>query len=152
MDNNLHTTKIKMDLSAAKNLEINDKKINILSNIFNISNLGIIEIDDEKLNSIEGEKWVTISNENFKKQSNIIISDYKSRTNLIDNILNLVLKYNINGINIKFENVESTQNFKRFLIELSPRLREIGVNANLILTNGLKESDYAGVVDYIIEK
>lgn len=152
MDNSFHTTKIKADLTEDTTFEINGEKINILNNIFNISNMGVSEVDTNKLNSVKGEKWVTISNSNFKKQSNIIISDYKNRTTLIDYIVNLAVKYDINGINIRFEDIENVQNLRRFLIELSPRLREVGINSNLILVNNLNETDYAEIVDYIIEK
>lgn len=152
MTNEISTTKIKADLTKDTSFEIDRKKVNVLNNAFKISNIGILEVDEEKLEQNKENTWITVSNGNFKKQSNAIIADYNSRTNLINNIVNLAVKYNINGINIYFEDIENVQNLKRFLIELSPRLREVGINSNLILTTNLNEADYAGIVDYIIEK
>ena len=71
---------------------------------------------------------------------------------MIDTIVNLAVKYNIKGINVNFSNIEDVQSFNRFIIELAPKLREIGITANVILTENLNETDYAGIVDYVIEK
>jgi len=153
MNNNLQTQKIKANLSQNVDLTINGEKIRVVNNLFGISSIGLLEINEEMLNNAQGinKIWVTISNSNLEKQSNSIIQDYKSRTLLIDNIVNLAIKYNIKGININFSNIEDVQAFNRFIIELAPRLREIGIYSNLILTDNLNETDYAGIVDYVIE-
>ena len=154
MNNNLQTQKIKANLSQNVDLTINGEKIRVVNNLFGISSIGLLEINEEMLNNAQGinKIWVTISNSNLEKQSNSIIQDYKSRTLLIDNIVNLTIKYNIKGININFSNIENIQMFNRFIIELAPRLREIGVTANVVLTENLNETDYAGIVDFVIEK
>lgn len=154
MNDNLQTQKIKADLLKNVELTINNEKIKVLNNMFGISSIGLLEINEEVLNNIKttSKIWATISNSNLVKQSNGIVKDYKTRTLLIDNIVNLAIKYNIKGINVNFNNIEDVQSFNRFVIELAPRLREIGISTNIILTENLNETDYAGIVDYVIEK
>lgn len=154
MNDAVQTQKIKSDFSQNMELTINDNKIKVVNNLFNISSIGLLEINEEILNGAQqtSKIWATISNTNLNKQSNIIMQDYKTRTLLIDNIINLAVKYNIKGININFTKIENTQAFNRFLIELAPRLREIGITTNVILTENLNEIDYAGIVDFVIER
>lgn len=72
--------------------------------------------------------WAMISNESMIDTTSEILNDYKYRDKLINNIVNLVVKYNLDGINIDFENMymEDKAMFNRFLIELEPRLNEMG--------------------------
>lgn len=72
--------------------------------------------------------WAMISNESMLDTTSEIMNDYKLRNKLINNIVNLVVKYNLDGINIDFENMymEDKVMFNRFLIELEPRLNEMG--------------------------
>jgi len=153
MNNTLQTQKIKVNLSQNLDLTINSDKVRVINNLFGISSIGMLEINEEMLNKAQeaSNTWVTISNSKLEKQSNIILQDYKSRTLLIDNIVNLAIKYDIKGINISFSNINNIQAFNRFVIELAPRLREIGISANVILTENLNETDYAGIVDFVIE-
>lgn len=72
--------------------------------------------------------WAMLSNDSMKDDASVILSDYKLRNGLINNILNVAETYNLDGINIDFENLnlEDKDNFSRFIIELSPRLRDLG--------------------------
>lgn len=72
--------------------------------------------------------WAMISNESMIDTTSEILNDYKYRDKLINNIVNLVVKYNLDGINVDFENMymEDKAMFNRFLIELEPRLNEMG--------------------------
>ena len=72
--------------------------------------------------------WAMISNESMLDTTSEIMIDHKLRNKLINNIVNLVVKYNLDGINIDFENMymEDKAMFNRFLIELEPRLNEMG--------------------------
>ena len=72
--------------------------------------------------------WAMVSNDSMKDDASVILSDYKLRNSLINNILNVAETYNLDGINIDFENLnlEDKDNFSRFIIELSPRLRDLG--------------------------
>ena len=72
--------------------------------------------------------WPMVSNNGYKETTSEILNDYKLREDLINNIVNLAIKYNIDGINIDFENIKSSDKdmFTRFIIELAPRLKEYG--------------------------
>jgi len=72
--------------------------------------------------------WPMISNNSMKETTSEILNDYKLREKLINNIVNLAITYNVDGINIDFENIymEDKEVFSRFIIELAPRLREYG--------------------------
>lgn len=72
--------------------------------------------------------WAMISNESMIETTSEIMNDYELRDKLINNIVDLVVKYNLDGINIDFENMymEDKAMFNRFLIELEPRLNEMG--------------------------
>ena len=72
--------------------------------------------------------WPMISNNSMKETTSEILNDYKLRENLINQIVNLVLNYDIDGINIDFENIYEADKdmFSQFIIELAPRLKEYG--------------------------
>lgn len=95
--------------------------------------------------------WANVSNSSIKDKINSILSDYDSRTKLIDAIVNTSMKNGINGISIEFENIEDKDSMRRFVIELTPRLREIGINTAIVLNNNITKEDYKNIVDYVIE-
>lgn len=80
--------------------------------------------------------WPIVSNNGYKKTTSEILNDYYLRQDLINNILNYVKEYNLDGINIDFEYMYETDKdmFSRFIIELAPRLREIGVAISVDVT------------------
>ena len=72
--------------------------------------------------------WGIVSNDSLPDTTSEILNDYKLRESLINRIVLLTTNYNLDGINIDFENMkESDKNmFSQFLIELAPRLKEYG--------------------------
>lgn len=92
----------------------------------NVGTAGLNYINWAHNNGIE--VWAMISNESMMETTSEIMNDYKLRNKLIANIVDLVVKYNLDGINIDFENMymEDKAMFNRFLIELEPRLNEMG--------------------------
>lgn len=72
--------------------------------------------------------WPSISNNSYINTTSEIMRDYKLRQGLINRIVSLVVKYDLDGINIDFENMyaEDKSLFNRFIIELTPRLKEYG--------------------------
>ena len=76
--------------------------------------------------------WAMVSNNlgttKIKDATSTILRDYQLRENLINNIVNMASSYGIDGINIDFENMykDDKEMFSRFIIELAPRLKEIG--------------------------
>lgn len=76
--------------------------------------------------------WPTLSNvqlNNIDAMSKIL-KTYESRENLIENIIKTLTENNVDGVNIDFENMykEDKDKFSRFIIELEPRLKDIGMN------------------------
>lgn len=80
--------------------------------------------------------WPSLSNNSYIQTTSEIIRDYNLRNQLINNIINLVLTYDLDGINIDFENMyeEDKALFSRFIIELKPRLNEIGAVLSVDVT------------------
>lgn len=100
----------------------------------------------------EVKLWQTI---NLKSMSNDIeemLKDYKTRTQTIDVVMNLLGGNDIKGININFDGIEDKEVCKRFAIELLPKLREIGITTCVTLTKDMKTKEYENIVDYIAEK
>ena len=84
----------------------------------------------------EYKVWASLSNSSMIDTTSEILNDYKLRQELINKIVSLVVNYELDGINIDFENmyVEDKELFSRFIIELTPRLREIGAVVSVDVT------------------
>lgn len=84
--------------------------------------------------------WPMFSNANAAtKDINItseIMNDYNKRHELIENIIDSCVSYKLDGINIDFENMkaEDKDMFSRFIIELTPRMKEIGLVTSVDVT------------------
>lgn len=76
--------------------------------------------------------WPWVANEATNKEdkdlTSEILNDYKLREKLINSIVSAVEMYNLDGINLDFENMyESDKDaYSRLVIELAPRLKELG--------------------------
>lgn len=130
----------------------NIKKINIKT-VFNIkANKIEIKYNSEDTQS-DSKIWVCISNKLLEEQINLILKEYKTRTNIINTIVNEVIENNVNGVIIDFDNIEDNEKevVKRFMIELTPKLREIGIDTCIVLNKNIEKNDYMNIVDYIIE-
>ncbi len=97
--------------------------------------------------------WPIISNN--KTSISDILNSYEKRQKLIEQIVTSCVKYRFDGVSINFESMtqENKENFSRFLIELSPRLKEIGlvicVKFNNQESEGFDMSVLENVADYI---
>ena len=83
--------------------------------------------------------WAKFSNETLSTtidEFSYIINDYKLRELMINDILNYVEKYNLDGINLDFEYMYQNDNeaFSRFIIELAPQLRAKNVCLSVDVT------------------
>lgn len=80
--------------------------------------------------------WPIISNNSYIDTTSEIMRDYNLREVLINQIIDYITKYQLDGINIDFENMyaEDKDYFSRFLIELRPRLNEIGAVLSVDVT------------------
>lgn len=83
--------------------------------------------------------WAMLSNsyeDNMIEITSKIMNNYKYRQALIENIVDVCVKYKLDGINIDFENMkkEDIDMFSRFIIELTPRMKEIGLVTSVDVT------------------
>ena len=65
-----------------------------------------------------------------------IMNNYEKRQKLIESIVDKCVQYKLDGVNIDFENMkqEDKDMFSRFIIELTPRLKEIGLVTSVDVT------------------
>ena len=83
--------------------------------------------------------WAMVSNsfeENMLETTSKIMNSYENRQALIEKIVDVCVKYKLDGINIDFENMkkEDKDMFSRFIIELTPRMKEIGLVTSVDVT------------------
>ena len=80
--------------------------------------------------------WPSLSNNSYIGTTSEIMRNYNLRQSLIENIVGLVLEYDLDGINIDFEYMyeEDRDLFSRFIIELEPRLNELGAVLSVDVT------------------
>lgn len=109
--------------------------------------------------------WPMVSNaiaatENLEITSKIMNS-YELRQQLIEGIINKCVKYKLDGINIDFENMkeEDKKMFSRFIIELTPRMKEAGLVTSVDVTAPDGDSTWSlcfersvigNIADYIV--
>lgn len=70
--------------------------------------------------------WPMLTNPDMAETTASVLKNYASREKLINDIVSAIVKYNFDGITIRFEKVEDTENLIRFIEELAPRMKEIG--------------------------
>lgn len=99
----------------------------------NVGNAGIAYVNWAHGNGYQ--VWPMFTNSNMSETSKML-SDYKSRETVINQIINYIKQYNLDGINIDFEGMYETDkdNFSRLLIEIRPRLNEIGAVLSVDVT------------------
>lgn len=98
-----------------------------------------------------------VDDENTKIWANLSIDStnlnkFQDRNKTIKNIVSVCMKNNIKGVNIIL--TDKNDNIERFIIELAPRLREIGVKTNIVLNENFVNYNfetYNEIVDYIIK-
>lgn len=84
--------------------------------------------------------WPMLANAEAAKESlsitSNIMNNYEKRKELIEDIVNTCVKYKIDGINVDFENMkqEDKDMYSRFIIELTPRLKEMGLVTSVDVT------------------
>lgn len=120
------------------------KGINVISpTCFTLKNGDKVEIIDKASNEYNewaranGYKvWAMVSNNSMRETTSKILNDYAKREELIEKIVNLAVKYKVDGINVDFENMNMADKdvYSRFIIELAPRLREFGIVTSVDVT------------------
>lgn len=100
----------------------------------NVGTEGISYINWAKQNNYK--IWAMFSNNSYKETTTEILKNYTNRTIVINNIVTLAKQYNIDGINLDFENVSKSDKelLSRFIIELKPRLKKAGITLSVDVT------------------
>ncbi len=114
--------------------------INVVSpSLFEVNNNGTIDsnIGTSGKNYINWahsnnyKVWPTLSNSALNDLDAVsnMLGSFENRSKLIDSIINNLISSSVDGINIDFENMHKSdkENYSRFIIELAPRLQEIGM-------------------------
>lgn len=81
--------------------------------------------------------WPMLKNDEAGiRGTSAILNSYEKRQELIENIVEVCVAYQLDGINIDFENMYQADKdkFSRFIIELDPRMKEIGVVVSVDVT------------------
>lgn len=121
--------------------------VNVVSpSFFSLAKLGegdlLDKVGDAGLQYIQWAKsnnyqiWGLVSNESMIQTTSDIMNSYALRSKLIDNIVSAAKKYNLNGVNIDFEYMydKDIDLFTQFLVELHPRLKELGIILSVDVT------------------
>lgn len=125
----------------------------------NIGTAGFEYIEWAKNNNYE--VWAMFSNNSYKETTSKILNSYELRTKVIDNIVKYAIDYKLDGINLDFENMNTSDKdmFSRFVIELKPKLKEAGVTLSVDVTapdggsnwsNCYDRNVIGDVADYIV--
>lgn len=106
------------------------------------------------------DEEITIKNTDTIKQNekiwanlridNANLESYETRAKIIKNIVSIAMRNDISGINII--GIEKTD-LNRFIIELAPHLREVGIKINIVTNDRHSEQyekNYTEIADYII--
>ena len=102
----------------------------------NVGNEGEAYIDWAHDNGYKVWPMVSNAGEGMLTVTSEIMNDYDLRQELIEEIVNVCVKYKLDGINIDFENMkkEDIDLYSRFIIELTPRIKEIGLITSVDVT------------------
>ncbi len=81
--------------------------------------------------------WPMVSNaEAGLTVTSEVMNSYEKRDNLIEDLIKAVVKYDLDGLNIDFEYMkeEDKDLYSKFIIELTPRIKEIGMVLSVDVT------------------
>jgi hypothetical protein len=147
-------TVISLDNYNNKEFEILNDKV-IIRNIFTIKENDIEILEKLDIDRENYKIWTSITNENLNSKENDILKEIlancKTRTVFINLIVKKVIENDINGIIIKFNELEDKEILERFVIECTPKLREIGITTGIVLNENMQKENYIDIVDYIVE-
>lgn len=137
--------KIRLGFHAVYNTAANDNLEEVLETAFNINVISptwfSLSDDEGNFTSLASAKYVQKAHErgvqvwgliedftNKEVDLNKVLADSSSRTNLINNLMQAVSDYDLDGINVDFERIRSSQgpHFVQFLRELSIKCRANG--------------------------
>lgn len=97
------------------------------------------------------EMWAVLSNNNIEEYLESVIKDYEQRQELITSIVRKLNKNNISGLILNLQNINDYDSTQKFIQELTPRLREIGICVGVKINDEIKEKDFINIVDYLVK-
>lgn len=102
----------------------------------NIGTRGQAYIEWARSNNCKIWPMVQNSGEGMLSVTSKIMNSYEKRKELIESIVNVCIKYKLDGINLDFENMkkEDKDLYSRFIIELEPRMKELGLVLSVDVT------------------
>ncbi|WP_105616697.1 glycosyl hydrolase family 18 protein [Vallitalea okinawensis] len=103
------------------------------------------------------EVWPLIDNQFDSSLTHEVLSNPEKRQNLIDDIVDSAVAYNVDGINIDFESVgkDTGPYYVQFIKELAPTLRRVGITLSVDVyvpsawTSHYERDELAEFADYI---
>lgn len=84
--------------------------------------------------------WPMLSNNEYQEgmmtATSNLLNSYESRVELEEALVEICIQYGLDGINVDFENMYEKDKdvFSRFVIELTPRLKEVGLITSVDVT------------------
>ena len=102
----------------------------------NVGQAGVAYIEWAHSNGYKVWPMVQNAGDGMINVTSNIMNDYNKRQNLINKIVDYCVKYKLDGINVDFENMkqEDKDMYSRFIIELTPRLKDMGVVVSVDVT------------------
>ena len=92
--------------------------------------------------------WATLSNNSEVSNS---LRTYTDRNKIINELYYILVEHEFQGININFEKIDDVNSFNRFIIELAPRLKELGLKVSVTENKNMDTEKIKDVVDNIIK-
>ena len=143
MKQETQTKKISINIEDGSKLDIEGTKV-LIKDLLSITEEGILLKNVEIINDEEMDIWANLSIENAD------LSNFEDRIKIIKNTVSIAMKNNIKGINIIVTNTD--KNLERFIIELAPILKEVGIVINIVDEGNIDEETYTDIVNYIITR
>lgn len=149
-----------VDVSAGYGAVINeeDKNLIVIPKLFNVNEKfelkQVISLDSDKFKGYK--EWTNNNNisicatVNFDGSMNELCSSYTTRTCLINNIYTELIKNQISIVNIDFDNIDDMEGFYRFIIEMTPRYKEVGIKVVVTYKDGMNKERLSNIVDYVL--
>lgn len=92
--------------------------------------------------------WATLeNNENVSKT----LLTYTDRNKVINEIYKKLVEHQFSGVNINFKKIDDVNSFNRFIIELTPRLKELGIKVAVTNNEFVDSNKLGNVVHLVIE-
>ena len=144
MNQRPETKQILISTSDGSKTTIDDASI-VIKDLLKMTDEGILLKNTDVLNDETSNIWANLSIDN------IDLSNFNKRSKIIKNIISIAIKNDIKGINIIA--TANNDNLERFVIELAPQLREIGIKTNIVSNEhfSFNNDTFSGIVNYIIK-